>query len=105
MSGEDRLPQERWRRVGMSDSLKGRRSEEMNQSNTSSCWGQKSLLSPRRVMTIKVFQNEKISAGVKNGERKEVGYAITWRRANRAEVLKLFCMFYPFNKDDYQIYP
>ena len=20
-------------------------------------------------------------------------------------VLKLFCMFYPFNKDDYQIYP
>ena len=23
----------------------------------------------------------------------------------KAVVLKLFCMFYPFNKDDYQIYP
>ena len=24
---------------------------------------------------------------------------------SRTAVLKLFCMFYPFNKDDYQIYP
>ena len=24
---------------------------------------------------------------------------------SRAVVLELFCMFYPFNKDDYQIYP
>ena len=23
----------------------------------------------------------------------------------RTVVLKLFCMFYPFNKDDYQIFP
>ena len=32
---EKRLPEERWRRVGMSESLKGRRLEEMTQSNTS----------------------------------------------------------------------
>ena len=36
MSGEERLPEERWRRVGVSGSLRGRRSEEMTQSNTSS---------------------------------------------------------------------
>ena len=35
MSGEERLPEERWRRVGVSGSLRGRRSEEMTQSNTS----------------------------------------------------------------------
>ena len=39
MSGEERLPEERWRRVGVSGSLRGRRSEEMTQSNTSSQWG------------------------------------------------------------------
>ena len=31
MSGEERLPEERWRRVGVSGSLRGRRSEEMTQ--------------------------------------------------------------------------
>ena len=36
MSGEERLPEERWRRVGVSGSLRGRRSEEVTQSNTSS---------------------------------------------------------------------
>ena len=36
MSGEERLPEERWRRVGVSGSLRGRRSGEMTQSNTSS---------------------------------------------------------------------
>ena len=36
MSGEERLPEERWRRVGMSKSLRGRRPEEITQSNTSS---------------------------------------------------------------------
>ena len=35
MSGEERIPEERWRRVGVSGSLRGRRSEEMTQSNTS----------------------------------------------------------------------
>ena len=39
MSGEERLPEERWRRVGMSGSLRERRSEEMIQPNTSSPWG------------------------------------------------------------------
>ena len=39
MSGEERLPEEQWRRVGMSGSLRGRRSEEMIQSNTSSLQG------------------------------------------------------------------
>ena len=36
MSGEERLPEERWRRVGVSGSWRERRSEEMTQSNTSS---------------------------------------------------------------------
>ena len=36
---EGRLPEERRRRVGVSGSLRGRRSEEMTQSNTSSLWG------------------------------------------------------------------
>ena len=34
MSGEERLPEEQWRRVGISGSLRGRRSEEMTQLNT-----------------------------------------------------------------------
>ena len=36
MSGEERLPEEQCTTVGMSGSLRGRRSEEMNQPNTSS---------------------------------------------------------------------
>ena len=36
MSGEERLPVERWRRVGVSGSLRGGRPEEMAQSNSSS---------------------------------------------------------------------
>ena len=39
MSGEEQLPEERWRRVGVSGSLRWRRSEEMTQSNTSSPQG------------------------------------------------------------------
>ena len=39
MSEEERLPEEQWRRVGVSGSLRGRRSEEMTQSNTSSLQG------------------------------------------------------------------
>ena len=41
MSGEERLPEERWRRVGVSGSLRGRRSEEMIQSNTFARGGRK----------------------------------------------------------------
>ena len=36
ISGEERPPEERWREIGISESLWGRRSEEMTQSNTSS---------------------------------------------------------------------
>ena len=47
MSGEERLPEERCRRVSLSGLLRGRRSEEMTQSNNSRGGG-KYLLSPRR---------------------------------------------------------
>ena len=36
MSGEEGLPEERWSRVGVPGWLRGRRSEEMTQLNTSS---------------------------------------------------------------------
>ena len=45
--GEERLPEERWRRMDVSGSLREGRSEEMTQSNTSSREGRKYLLSPR----------------------------------------------------------
>ena len=48
MSGEERLPEERWRRVGVSGSLRGRRSEEMTQSNTSSPRGSEVPLESQR---------------------------------------------------------
>ena len=43
MSGEERLPEERWRKVGMSESLRERRSEEMTQLNAFSAQGLKVL--------------------------------------------------------------
>ena len=71
MSGKEQLPEDRWRRAGMSRSLKGRRSEEMTQTNTSSpsglevpfksqrgCW---QLKSPR----IKRFLEEERMEGEK----------------------------------------
>ena len=48
MLGEERLPEERWRRVGVSGSLRERRSEEMTQSNTSSPWGSEVPLESQR---------------------------------------------------------
>ena len=48
MPGEERLPEERWKRVGVSGSLRGRRSEEMTQSNTSSPWGSEVPLESQR---------------------------------------------------------
>ena len=48
MSGEERLPDERWRRVGVSGSLRGRRSEEVTQSNTSSPRGSEVPLESQR---------------------------------------------------------
>ena len=38
MLGEERLPEEQWSKVRVSGSLRGRRSEGMTQSNTSSRW-------------------------------------------------------------------
>ena len=78
MSGEEQC-----RRVGVSGSLRGRRSKEMIRSNTSSLQGRKYLLSPRGVMAIEVPQNEEISGGGKNGGRKGVSSAIRQRGANR----------------------
>ena len=77
MSGE-----KRWRRAGVSGSLRGRRSEEMTQSNTYSPWGQKYLLSPRGVMAVEVPESKEISGRGRNGEGKGVGFAIHRRRAN-----------------------
>ena len=48
MSGEERLPEERWRGVGVPGSLRERRSEEMTQSNTSSPWGSEVTLESQR---------------------------------------------------------
>ena len=81
MSGEERLPEERWRRVGMSGSLRGRRSEEMTQSNTSSPRVGSTSRVPEGVMAVEVPQNEEISGG-KNGGRKGVGSAIRRGGAN-----------------------
>ena len=48
MAAEERLPEEQWKILGMSGSLRGRRSEKMTQLNTSSPRGLKVFfLSPR----------------------------------------------------------
>ena len=48
MSGEERLPEERWRMAGASGSLRERRSEEMTQSNTYSPRGSEVTLESQR---------------------------------------------------------
>ena len=48
MSGEERLPEERSRRVGVSGSLREKRSEEMTRSNTSSPRGSEVPLESQR---------------------------------------------------------
>ena len=83
MSGEERLPEERWRRVGVSGSLRRRRSKEIAQSNTFSLRGSEVTLESQRVMAIEVPNNEEISVGEKNGRRKSIGPAIRWGGANR----------------------
>ena len=80
MSGEEQVSEERWRRVGVSGSLMGRRSEEMTQSNA---FFRRGSEVPEGVMAIEVPQNEEISGGWKNEGRKEVSSAIFWRGANR----------------------
>ena len=48
MSGKERLPEERWRRVRTTVTLRGRRSEEMTQSNISSPRGLEVSFESRR---------------------------------------------------------
>ena len=47
VSREERLPEERWRMVGVLGSLRGKRSEELTQLKTFPHENQKYLLSPR----------------------------------------------------------
>ena len=82
MSGEERLPEERWRKVGVPGSLRGRRSEEMTQSNTSSPQGSEvplesqrglwQLKSPRMKKFLKEerMEGEKVSVPPSVGEER-----------------------------------
>ena len=69
MSGDVRCS-----RVGVTRSSRGRRSEEMTQSNALSPRGQKFLLSLRGCDGKKVPQNEDISGGGKSEEKKETRF-------------------------------
>ena len=51
------------------------------------------LLKPCILESVKLVLGEKASQTIKQ------------RSLSNAVILKLLCMFYPFNKDDYQIYP
>ena len=85
MSGEERLPEKQWRRVVTSGSLRGRKSKEMIQSNTSSPrWLEVPVESQKEVMAVKVLQNDEISGGGNRG-RKGVVSAIR-QRANRGSI-------------------
>ena len=68
--------------------IEGRRSEEMTQSNTSTPRGSEVPFESqsRRVMAVKVPQNEEICEGGKDGESKGVGSALSRRRANRGSL-------------------
>ena len=70
----------------MSESLRGRRSEEMTQTNAFSLRDRKYLLSPTGMMAIENSQNKEIFGGEKNRGRKEIGSAILRRRANRGSI-------------------
>ena len=59
----------------------GRKSEEIIQLNVSFPRIQKYLLSPRRVMVLKIPQNKEITGEGKNGGRKRVGSAAHRRKA------------------------
>ena len=64
MSGE-----ERWRRVGVSGSLRGRRSEDMTQSNTSSPRGSEVTLESQRGWQLKSPRMKKF---LDEGEKESV---------------------------------
>ena len=68
MSGEERLPEERCRRVGVSESLSGR-SEEMTQSNTCSPRGSEVPLESQ----MKEFLEEERMEGEKESVLLSVG--------------------------------
>ena len=70
----------------MLESLRGRRPEEMTQTNAFSLRDRKYLLSPTEMMAIENSQNKEIFGGEKNGGRKEIGSAILRRRANRGSI-------------------
>ena len=98
MSGEERLPEEQWRKMGVSGSLRGRRSEEMIQSNTSSPRGSEvplesqrgwwQLKSPRmkRCLEEGRMEGEKASVLPSVGEERIGGIYIEKRE--RGEVVK-----------------
>ena len=99
MSGEERLPEERWRRVGVSGSLRGKRSEEMTQSKTSSPRGSEvplesqsgwwQLKSPRmkRFLEEGRMEGEKESVLPSVGEER-IGEAYTLRNDTEKELLR-----------------
>ena len=74
MSGEERLPEDRWRRVGVSGSLRRRRSEEMTQSNTSSPKGLEVPLETKRGWWQLKFPRMKrfLEEGRMEGEKESV---------------------------------
>ena len=86
LSGEERLPEERRKRVSMSGSW-GREGQRRwpNEYFFPTAVGS-TFWVPKGVMAIEVLQNNEISGGGKNGERKEVGSAIRWKRANRLSI-------------------
>ena len=74
ISGKERLPEDRWKRVGGVRAIKGRRSDEIIQSNTFSSRESEISFGPTEgdgKMTIEVPQNEEISGGGKNVEEKK----------------------------------
>ena len=83
MPGEERLPEEPCRRVGMSRSLRGKEVREDDPIEYFFPTGVGSTFKiPEGVMAIEVTQNEEIYGGGENGGKKGVGSAICRRRAN-----------------------
>ena len=79
MSEEEQLPEEQWKRVRVSRSLKVR-SEKMTQSNTYSPQGVRNTFRvPEGGMAIEVSNNKEISGG---RMEKQIDFAICRRRAN-----------------------
>ena len=80
ISGEERLPEERWKRVGMSGSLRGRRSEEMTQSNTLS----EVLFEFQSVMVMKSHRMRYLEEGTMEVEKESVLLSVEEERIGGA---------------------